>query len=127
MRDKHGDSPKLVGYRDDLWRIRAGLREYVMGRQKGKGWMDVRRREFWECSRQVGEFSGWCVRWVGVDESSISGPWEHRGAWDKWTFELRLDLRADHLSDSPWGFIRGSSSMQTARVPKKFVFIAASA
>jgi hypothetical protein len=32
-----------------------------------------------------------------------------------------------HLADSPWGFIRGSSSLQTSRVPKKFVFIVTSA
>ena len=31
-----------------------------------------------------------------------------------------------HLADSPWGFIRGSISLQTSRVPKKFVFIVTS-
>lgn len=30
-------------------------------------------------------------------------------------------------SDSPWGFIRGSNSVHTSRVPKKFVFIVTSA
>lgn len=34
--------------------------------------------------------------------------------------------RTDHPSDSPWVFVRGSSSVQTAWVPKKLVFIAAS-
>lgn len=34
--------------------------------------------------------------------------------------------RTDHPSDSPWVFVRGSSSVQMAWVPKKLVFIAAS-
>lgn len=49
----------------------------MIRRQTGKGWMGVRRREFWECSRKVGEFSGCCVQWVDVGESSASGPWAY--------------------------------------------------
>jgi hypothetical protein len=35
--------------------------------------------------------------------------------------------RADPPPDLPWGFIRGSSSVQIFRVPKKLVFIVTSA
>ena len=70
---------------------------------------------------------GWVeTRWRPVRAGrSGRGPVDEARA--RWAQILPEALQSGLQSDSPWGFIRGRSSVHTTLVPKKFVFRVTSA
>lgn len=69
-----------------------------MRRQKGKGWMHVRGREFWECSRLVEEFLGSVSSGSMWVKAPPVGPGHTKKTWDKVLFnqDLREENEAHH-------------------------------